>query len=496
MKPYKVFLFLLALFGGLALLSSVYPAEGLKINEDLTLDFPSVKELFAVDTTEKKDFSFVLETTFDIDSISEEEQRKMDSLRTRMEQDSIRQWQLKLHYPNGDKTILYSLFQLLDEAEKNPVRIMHYGDSQIEGDRITGFLRHKLQNKFGGNGPGLLAAAPLVRSAGIDHSNSDNWGRFTLYGKKDSLVKHSNFGILATYGRYAPIYQDSIPNDSIIYSGWISLKRSTITFPKTKYFQRFRMFYGNNQKSFLLNLYAKDSLIVSDSIAPGKKVRYFEHTFNFSPKEVRIEFSGKDSPDIYAFSLEGTNGVIVDNIAMRGSSGTIFRKLDRSNLQFSYAKLPIKLLVLQFGGNVMPYIEDEKEAEQYGKWFESQIHLLKTLIPDVSIIVIGPSDMGILENDEFTTYPLLTKVRDELKKATFKQNGVYWDLFEAMGGEKSMQAWVDSKPPLAGKDYVHFNHNGATKVAQMFYNALIHDYNEYKSLQSPTAKINEKDTIR
>ncbi|MDH5598427.1 MAG: hypothetical protein OEY34_04855, partial [Cyclobacteriaceae bacterium] len=157
MKPYKVFLFLLALFGGLALLSSVYPAEGLKINEDLTLDFPSVKELFAVDTTEKKDFSFVLETTFDIDSISEEEQRKMDSLRTRMEQDSIRQWQLKLHYPNGDKTILYSLFQLLDEAEKNPVRIMHYGDSQIEGDRITGFLRHKLQNKFGGNGPGLLA---------------------------------------------------------------------------------------------------------------------------------------------------------------------------------------------------------------------------------------------------------------------------------------------------------------------------------------------------
>ena len=36
------------------------------------------------------------------------------------------------------------------------VRIMYYGDSQIEGDRITSFLRHILREQYGGAGPGLF----------------------------------------------------------------------------------------------------------------------------------------------------------------------------------------------------------------------------------------------------------------------------------------------------------------------------------------------------
>ena len=129
----------------------------------------------------------------------------------------------------------------------------------------------------------------------------------------------------------------------------------------------------------------------------------------------------------------------------------------------------------------MPYIDDRKECEQYGSWFKSQMLHLQKLIPDVSIIVIGPSDMGKYENGEYNSYPLLPVVRDELKKATFEIGGAYWDMMEAMGGPNSMDAWVNATPALAGRDYVHFNHNGAQKVAQMFYNALIKDYNEYKN---------------
>ena len=128
----------------------------------------------------------------------------------------------------------------------------------------------------------------------------------------------------------------------------------------------------------------------------------------------------------------------------------------------------------------MPYMDSEKECVQYGKWFESQMRYLKNLVPDASFIVIGPSDMGTFEDGEYKSYPLLPKVRDELKKATFNQNGVYWDMMEAMGGTGAMEAWVTANPPLAGKDYVHFNLKGAAKVAQMFYNALIEDYNQYE----------------
>jgi uncharacterized protein YehS (DUF1456 family) len=40
---------------------------------------------------------------------------------------------------------------------KKVVRIIHYGDSQIEGDRIISFLRNKIQNKFG-EAAGLVPA--------------------------------------------------------------------------------------------------------------------------------------------------------------------------------------------------------------------------------------------------------------------------------------------------------------------------------------------------
>ena len=108
-------------------------------------------------------------------------------------------------------------------------------------------------------------------------------------------------------------------------------------------------------------------------------------------------------------------------------------------------------------------IEDRKECENYGKWFKSQILRLKSLRPGVTIIVIGPSDMSIKENNKYVTYPWLETVRDELKKATFEAGGSYWDLYEAMGGRNSMPSWVNTSPSLAAKDYVHFSVRGAEK---------------------------------
>ena len=488
MKPNQVFYFTLILFLCLGTISLVYPAKGIRIGDLYTFDYPSLPSLFLLDTVEKKDFTAILENDFDIDSIMTEEAAKPDSLQLAKMQDSIRRQQLKLHYPGEDKSALYALFAALDEAkEKGPVRIMHYGDSQIEGDRITGYLRYKLQSKFGGNGPGLIAAVPLVSTASIKLRTSENWSRYTMYGKVDTLVTHSKYGPLATFGRFTPILPDSIAQldslkkDTTRYKGWISLERSGITYSTTKIFNAVKILSGNNRYPVGLNIFSGDSLIKKFNLPPSSGLHVNTFSFPNAPEAVTLEFEGKESPDVYGISLEGKKGVLVDNIAMRGSSGTLFRKIDRKLFAQSLNQFNVKLLILQFGGNVMPYIETEKEIAQYGRWMESQLTLLKSLIQDVSIIVIGPSDMGTLTGTDYQTYPLLGSVRDELKKVTLAQGGVYWDLYEAMGGENSMKAWVEATPPLAGKDFVHFNHQGANKVAQMFYNALIQDYNIYKN---------------
>jgi lysophospholipase L1-like esterase len=49
-----------------------------------------------------------------------------------------------------------------------------------------------------------------------------------------------------------------------------------------------------------------------------------------------------------------------------------------------------------------------------------------------------------------------------------------------MGGANSMPNWVNANPPLASKDYVHFNDQGAKKVAQLFTDALLDEISKSK----------------
>ena len=82
-------------------------------------------------------------------------------------------------------------------------------------------------------------------------------------------------------------------------------------------------------------------------------------------------------------------------------------------------------------------------------------------------------------NGKMQTYPNLPDVRDALKNAVFEMGGAYFDMYEVMGGKNSMPSWVDANPPLAAKDYIHFSPRGAEKIAELFYESLMLDYEQY-----------------
>jgi lysophospholipase L1-like esterase len=169
----------------------------------------------------------------------------------------------------------------------------------------------------------------------------------------------------------------------------------------------------------------------------------------------------------------------------------VFTKMNPSLFSEMVKKLDVKLMILQFGGNIVPNIR--KDYSYYEKWFYAQLNFIRQNAPDVQIIVIGVSDMSIKQGDSYVTYPNLVLVRDALKKATFRANAIYWDMYEAMGGENSMPSWVFAKPPLAGSDFVHFNQKGAQIIANMFYNALMDEYEQYKKAESEKAQNNLED---
>ena len=550
MKPSATLCFIIAVMALLAILMTIFPKDGISVSSDLTLYFPTLKEWW-----EDADKDKVGGNAF-IPELVEEDQKKAaqsDSVADSKNAEDTLEVADMSDVPTFDSSVyafkprpisVESLRQPLDlpasglgclktlfDALTNPnelakvVRIVHYGDSQIETDRISGYLRYKLQQQFGGSGPGLVPAKTAYDyKAPCEVVCTGDWKRYTIFPFIDTAVHHSKYGALAAFAKFTPIINrepkstppasltplqqpdsaaasssDSLPVvvalDSVfktpdykpkepekIYNASLEFRPFKYGYGNAKTIKKVRMFYGNHTRTCNVRVMDGETILYADSLKPNDF--YAVKTWNFAqtPEVFKMEFSGADSPEIYGFSMDGLSGVAVDNIALRGCSGTIFTKMNAAHLGGMLRDLNVKCIILQFGGNAVPSL-NENNVVAFKNYLASQIRYLKRICPGVSIILIGPADMSVKVQDEYVTYEILPELDRLLKEAALQNDCAYWDMYEAMGGYNTMPDWVFHDPPLAEKDFVHFNPNGANAIAKMFYNALITRYNEYISRQ-------------
>jgi len=478
-NPIITFLSLIIVFVLLSGVMYTFPKNGINIG-NTTIDFPVFNDFFlpktvvndSIDNIEE-DLAELFDSTIVVTEI--------DSTIIKHKLDSLKQFRKSIQLSKNSKPALHRFFDALDNAKRKKVRIMHYGDSQIEADRITSYIRNELQKKFGGYGSGLFPIIAVAKKMCVNMDYSDNWVRYAGFGKKDTTVKHKKFGALMSFSRYTPIPQSIIINDSIEHKAWITIKKPRASYSKTKTFHQLKVFLSNSYAAINYDINVDGIITQSGVISANSPFQTLKANFSKTPEEITITFSGKDSPDIYGISLEGNSGVVMDNIALRGSSGTIFTKQDQTLLSNMYSNLSPNLIIMEFGGNTVPYIKSDKSCKDYGNWFKSQLRFMKKLNPNAAIIVIGPGDMSTKEKTEYVTYPYLEGVRDALKDATLSSGAIFWDMYEVMGGKNSMPKWVNAEPKLAAKDYIHFTPKGAKKIAEEFYVKLMDLYDEYKN---------------
>ena len=234
----------------------------------------------------------------------------------------------------------------------------------------------------------------------------------------------------------------------------------------------------NNRKPVMVELYDGDKLLGFETLLSGSNFNITTFKIKDNFQQLTLKFSGKDSPDIYGIAFDGNNGLAFDNIPLRGSSGTDFTRNNLTLLKEMYEKLNVKLLICEFGVNVVPNVQEDYTF--YENWIYSQLSALKRIHPDMGIIVIGLSDMSQKTENGYESYPNIEKIRDAQKKAAYRANCAFWDFYKAMGGKNSMPSWVNAAPPMAAKDFTHLSPRGARIVSEMIYNALILEYNNYK----------------
>lgn len=500
MKPYHTLAFFASIFVLLALLILVFPRKGVEIGEDMKLEFATFEDVLGLNEIEYKDIDNIVEQGQDTIKAPNYQKSlfhnvfEKDTFNFRVTNTAARTVVVdvphveevhQLQFPHGNKKVLYRFFWHL-QNQKDVVRILHYGDSQIEGDRITSFIRTNLQKQFGGSGPGLLPAVqPYNYGITIKQSNRGSWYKYNTM-EHSKTVPSGRFGVLARVARFSPFRYgatpDSTQTDSLkqpkgyTYSGSVLFRRSDKAYPTNHVFSQCRIFYGYNHAPATVSLNADGQNIGSQQLEPGAGLRVARFDVN-SPERLSINFSGTDSPDIYGIALDANKGIAVDNIPMRGSAGFMFAKMNKELLGDMLKTMNVKLIIMEFGGNVTPYITSD--YGYYEKMFSRQLAVIREVAPDVSIIVIGPADMSRKVGGQYVSYPNIPRIRDALRNAAFAHQAAFWDMYSAMGGKNSMPSWVFADPPLGAKDFIHFSHKGAEVISRIFYNALITEYNQY-----------------
>lgn len=381
-----------------------------------------------------------------------------------------------IHLNDAALRSLHQFFSKLKAAagEKKKIHILHYGDSQIEGDRMTGFMRQRIQNQFGGFGPGLIPATNVYATLAFEQEYSENFRRYTCFG--GDALKNRKYGVMGSAARFTPEPSDTVDLKTLSdkKEAWIKIKASPRAHSRSRSFNSVKLFYNSCVTPCLLTVYEGDKIIHQDSLLMDGAQHTLKLTFSGTPGALKYVFSSAVSPTICGFSLEGDFGVQMSNIGMRGSSGTIFGKMNQGITGQMMNELNTELVIMQFGGNSVPSFKDSSSVRNFVSYFKSQLNTLKKLRPSAAIVVIGPSDMSMLNEGIYETYPLLPYCVEQMKKSCLAAGTGYWDLYSAMGGKNSMPAWVDKG--LAGKDYIHFSNGGANMAAQLFYDALIAEY--------------------
>ena len=377
----------------------------------------------------------------------------------------------KIQYVKVERSVLHGFFEALFEVENGSeelIRILHYGDSQLEGDRISDYLRNKMQNRFGGYGPGIVLPIDVSHArVSIRQSESRDWKKYAIYSKKRHPKRHYGIGGSSYMytGKYfvkigedtiiQPVYdsliekkiwlvkalkQDSIstedssnwgtvsvPFDSSQFQmdtsfkpilerkdaaySWLKFRCSNRSYPRVRKFNQVELMYSaEDSVNLIVSIDGVEKVKQLPPAPYGTKTTLHRGWVNSA---VMLKFAGV-SPVVFGVLLDGKKGVAVDNFPMRGSSGTGYSIINQSVYRRQLQATNAKLIIMQYGINVIP--NPQKRYGFYQRMFSKEIAAIKKAMPGVSILVIGPSDMSRKVAGEYVSYPNITKIRDAIAK--------------------------------------------------------------------------------
>lgn len=354
-------------------------------------------------------------------------------------------------------------YRALDEIpmKKRLVRIAVFGDSFIEADIFTADLREMLQKRFGGCGVGFVTITSMT--SGYRPTVRHSFGGWSSHAVTDSVYfDRKKQGLSGHY---------FVPNNN----AYVELR-------------------GQNKYASLLDtcqqasifFYNKGAVDLSVRINRGEtENRQFEPDGHLQAMQVegrigsvRWTVNQADSTLFYGMAMDGTQGIIVDNFSLRGSSGLSLRTIPASIIKEFNEQRPYDLVILQYGLNVAT--QRDYNYDNYQKGLLTAIEHLKECFPQAGFLLLSVGDRDYkTDTGELRTMPGVKNLIRYQQNIAAESGIAFWNMFEAMGGEGSMAKLVHAKPSMANYDYTHINFRGGKHLAGLLYETLLYGKEQY-----------------
>jgi lysophospholipase L1-like esterase len=355
--------------------------------------------------------------------------------------------------------------------EKGAVtRILHYGDSVITSDYVSGTMRRKMQAELGDAGHGfILVANPWewYFHNDVAHGAGEGWSSSRITGPTTNDRMYGLGGVTFT-GK---------PGASAFFG---TAERGTFG----KKVSRFDVYYLDTPSGG--DVEAKVGTTTETFSTKGEEKVSHVKSFSVPDGEAKLVLrvvSG--SPRMFGVALERDEpGVVYDALGANGARAELLGSINGAHLTEQMALRKPALVILQYGTNES---EAPGLARDYEKTLTAVVSLIKTASPNASILIAAPLDRAeTSEGGGLRTKPIIKQLVAAQRNVAKATGVAFWNTFEAMGGEGSMAKWM--KSGLGGGDLTHPTPQGAEALGDLLYKSLTTGFEAWLSHHPEAAK--------
>jgi hypothetical protein len=348
----------------------------------------------------------------------------------------------KYNFINNDRNFLefdnLNLNPFVEKFKNNKKFIVaHFGDSHVQPDHLTGYIRKELQNLKGDGGRGMIFPYSIAKT----YSQADYKSVFSGKWRSANSI-HKTPKIPLGISGFSATTSDSNASFKVLFSTSISS-------------QGVSLYITNIESNYEIKLKS------------GKDINNLE-VIKLSPSTTRLNFKIDNKIDSLEFLFHKKSGTH-DSLTVRGvyldkdTTGIIYNNLGVGGAAFEsilkqkyfdeeIISIQPDLVVLDWGSNDILYTNCLDTS--LPKTIIQTINRVRKLLPTTMILLTSTQDM----NRKGVNISVASEFSKMIRKIAFDNGCLLYDWYRVSGGENSMINWVTNQ--LAREDNIHLTKLG------------------------------------